>query len=1387
MRSHLVRISAIVIALALIISPVSAQVTPPSNRPEIPLRTGIEAGEELSKTNLKLVSAAEGVVNEIEGSTDLARYIIILQDDPVATYKGGIDGLQATAPSETGQKLDVNSTEAVDYVDYLKIQQDAYLTGVNALLGYTPKVLFRYQYATNGMALLLTPEEAALLAQQGGARVFRAPVETPDTDTSVSLIGAPAIWNGETADATATKGEGIIVGIIDTGINFDHPSFAATSTADPYTYTPPAQYYGVCDATNVDQYDAEYAAACNDKLIGAFTYVKGDPDETSTPEDSEGHGSHTASTVAGNVIDVTYQGVATTISGVAPHAQIISFDICVPTPPNGACYGDAAIMAVDDAIASGVDVINYSISGGSDPYNDPVELAFLSATEAGIFVSTSAGNTGDTTGYSSVAHRSPWVSTVAASSTSRIFASAVDITGPGTVPAELVGIGAVQSGTPLTADILDKSIKYDSTNLLGCAAFPADYFLDSIALIQRGTCTFAVKEANAYDAGADYVLIYNSRSGPPVGMSGITTGAAMLSLEDGQAVQAWIEANPTATVSIHADVSRITNPLWQDIIAAFSSFGPNTTFDVLKPDITGPGVNILAAVADGTIAPSADYELDLYQGTSMSSPHNAGSAALIMSLHPTWTPSEVKSALMMTAEDGLTADRTALGEGIRPATPQDEGSGRIALQSTALVGMVMDESIANYEAADPALGGDPASLNLASLYDSKCVGGCSWTRTFTSVADVAATYTVTAPAWVIVTPATFTIDPAGTQEVSFVADVSGLTVDEWQYATIEFNTDTTHAGGALISDLHIPVAILPTSSNIPAFVQLDTHRDAAGQTIYDLEAVEITDGNVYLSGLVKADLETFTLDPDPTPGDPEDDLSQVYVQRIDVPAYSIRVVAEITASTSFDLDMFLYYDLNGDGVLSIADDYLVTQSATGAVLEYINAPKNWIYYNADDTYFIVVQNFDGTVGDSVTLATGVVPLIPDNGNFSVKIPGTQAALDPFSMEILWNEDTEEGDRLYGYFDSCADTECNQQIGSTDLDIRRLADDVVKTADVASAVPGDTITYTIEVTNYDSEFRYYSLNDVLPEGVTYVPDSVTGGATYDPATNSINWGGGVSGVYRDYVMSSSVEDPNCTMPLANSGAYVDLSLYGINPNTSITGEGTWTWTTTGDPITLYGQNAGNNINITDDGYVYLGSPVKKPAVNSDIPDAALPNNLLAFLWRDLEITYDANPDALKGVSTANLTSGGVPVAHIVEMDDVSVKGELTQTYDTEVYLSKSWDDAVGEYEVVFAYDNIAGPLDVGTIGIENADGTQGTKFAYNDAPLASLSNGRAICFDYHLFGDPIVITYQVTVNEGNYLTIENRVAHDNDGLGTVEEFTSAIVTLPTKIFMPIIYK
>lgn len=1387
MKSALTRLLAIVVLLAMVVTPALAVDTPQTDGPRLePDRSGFVPESTLgTKEQFTAVDAIE--VSSLERSD---RYVILFEDPSLV------------AVSKGSEKLDVSSPDSQTYLDLLAKQRNSVMASVESTLGRSVSIKHVYDVILNGVSVEMSLEEAQQLAKVPGIRqILPVSLEQPDSDAGPTWIGADGVWDGSADPADlGSLGEGMLVGIIDTGINFDHPSFSDTPQ-DGFVYEWTGDYLGVCAPAG----DPAYATACNDKLVGAYGYTG----ETVSPEDSDGHGSHTASTVAGNYVTFDFMGVETTISGVVPHAQIISFDVCDAS----GCWGDDSAAAVEQAIIDGVDALNYSISGGKSPYTDVVELAFLEAFGEDIFVAASGGNLREepsTDGQ--VNHLSPWVTTVAASSHNRKFTNDIDVVSPaGSI---YVDMAQIPSSSPVPFPALDDvELKWAgldtasaddpfTDNRQGCKPFPADFFVDDVALIRRGVCAFADKLANAQAAGAIGMLVYADNR-PPIVMGGLDTatlpaGFLYLSSTEAATFADWVGANAPVLIDM-SETGRFLNDSWGDIKADFSFRGPSANnLQVLKPDITAPGLEVLAAVADGVIDSDGAIQAELYQGTSMSSPHTAGAGALLSAVFPDWTVAQVKSALMLTAE----RDNLLKEDMQTPADLFDFGAGRVDLEMAALTGLTMDETYDNMVAANPAEGGDMKTLNIASLYDSLCVGECSWTRTFTSVAEITASYTAVAPDWITVEPATFEIAPGATQMVTITADVTGLTADEWEFARVNFETDAvlespyeylflplilngtgTASGGTMpteafvipdrpLSDVSIPVAVLPVGSNIPGFVTFDTHRDADSGIIPDLLAGEITAGMTYESGLVKADLEEFILDPDPTNGDPVDDFSQVFVKRIDVPAYSIRVVAEITETTSSDIDMFLFYDYDGSGDLSIPDlDWLVAQSATSTALEYINAPKEWIFWNADDVYFLVVQNWAGVAGDTVTLATGIVPLVPEVGNYDVVVPATNPGATPFQLDVYWNEDTEEGDRLYGYFDTCADAACEGAtwIGSTDIDIRRLADDVVKTADVETAMPGDTITYTIEITNFADVPTAYTINDVLPTGVTYVPDSVTGGALYDEIDNAITWSGTVDAPSAPYYnVTDSLTDPLCD---TGFGGYVDLAGFGIFPQAGIVGDSTvWSMSPGAVPYNFYGVDY-PTISFTDDGFAifdYANNYGGSPWTNQNIPDPAVPNNLAAMLWQDMEIVYDAGLN--RGVS---LASAGASL-HIIEYDDVQIWGDPTSTYDFEIVHYHVVDDTPGYYEFVFAYDNINGLLDEATIGTENSDGTAATQYAYNDA---SFANGHMVCFDLVTPSTIKTITFQVTVDVDAPAGLLTNVAlHDNDHSGTVDEMAIAEVEI-----------
>ncbi|WP_181009934.1 cell wall-binding repeat-containing protein [Ornithinimicrobium sufpigmenti] len=354
-------------------------------------------------------------------------YIVMLKDDSVARYTGGVQGIPATRAT-TGDKLDTTSSAAQRYSAYLEAQQEAVLTDVG-LSGADSS----YSYTTvfNGFAAELTAQQVSSLRKHPDvAYVWEDEVRHADTVSTpdyLGLRGEGGVWDTEFG-GDANAGAGIVVGVIDTGIWPENPSFADL----PGNPAPPATWNGAC--IEGDDPDPDDNITCNSKLIGARYYPQGNNTDYDflSPRDTDGHGSHTAGTAAGNNgVDMVVHGTEMgSGSGMAPAAQIAAYKALWRTADGGGSGSTAGLLAaINDAVSDGVDVINYSVSGSSQYVVDSIELAFFDAADAGVFVAASAGNSGDTVGAGSVAHNSPWVMTVAASTHDRDSRKYVDLGG----------------------------------------------------------------------------------------------------------------------------------------------------------------------------------------------------------------------------------------------------------------------------------------------------------------------------------------------------------------------------------------------------------------------------------------------------------------------------------------------------------------------------------------------------------------------------------------------------------------------------------------------------------------------------------------------------------------------------------------------------------------------------------------------------------------------------------------------------------------------------------------------------------------------------------------------------------------------------------------------
>ncbi|MEA2002399.1 MAG: S8 family serine peptidase, partial [Actinomycetota bacterium] len=395
-------------------------------------------------------------------------------------------------------------------------------------------------------------------------------------------------------------------------------------------------------AAEIKPYDATFP--CNDKLIGAWGFSSVDAAEgANSPFDYDGHGSHTASTAAGNFVEATISGGARApetidLSGVAPHANIIAYAGC--------CTGSALTAAIDQAIADGVDVINYSIGSPSpsDVWNDFDTVGYLAAREAGIFVATSAGNDGPGDATLGSPADAPWLTATAASTHSRTWANDVTFTGGDSALATINGNGFTDGYGP--APVVYAG---DFGDALCLAPFPAGTWTSGeIVICDRGQIARVDKSANAAAGGAGGSILANDvDNGLSINADAHSIPTSHITYPDGILLKAWVATGTGHMGTISAGVY-VQDPARGDIMAGFTSRGPNRAIDIVSPSVSAPGVDILAAHGQNDA-----IVWDFSSGTSMASPHVAGAGALLMQEHPTWTPAEIQSALMLTANTAM--------------------------------------------------------------------------------------------------------------------------------------------------------------------------------------------------------------------------------------------------------------------------------------------------------------------------------------------------------------------------------------------------------------------------------------------------------------------------------------------------------------------------------------------------------------------------------------------------------------------------------------------------------------------------------------------------------------------------------------------------------------
>ncbi|XP_019158640.1 PREDICTED: subtilisin-like protease SBT5.3 [Ipomoea nil] len=574
-------------------------------------------------------------------------------------------------------------------------------------------IFYSYTRHINGFAAMLEEEEAAEIAKNPEViSVFLNRARQLQTTRSWEFLGLEG-EGGVIHDGSIWKkakfGEDTIIGNLDTGVWPESKSFSEEGFGPI-----PKRWKGICQ----NQKDKSFH--CNRKLIGARYFIQGyssavGPLNSSffTPRDVIGHGSHTLSTAGGNFVPgANVFGLGNgTAKGGSPKARVAAYKVCwPPTSPGEDCYDADILAGFDRAIEDGVDVLSVSL-GGDHPgpyFNDSLAIGSFHAVKNGIVVVASAGNEGPVAG--SVNNVAPWLITVGANTMDRRFQSNVVLgnkkhyTGESAVPLKLPTgkfyplLSAASARTKINASISTQDALHCKPGTLD-----PEKVKGKVLVCLQGENDRIEKSHEAALAGAVGMILANDEdSGNEIIADAHFLPATHVTYSDGLAIFDYINKtrNPVAHIT-HPNTLLGVKPA--PVIAPFSSRGPNTISpDILKPDISAPGVNVIAAFTEATGASDKDYDkriisFNLESGTSMSCPHVAGVVGLLKTLYPSWSPAEIRSAIMTTATvransgKAITDDKTGL-----KTTPFAYGAGHINPNGAADPGLVYDLKLTDY-------------------------------------------------------------------------------------------------------------------------------------------------------------------------------------------------------------------------------------------------------------------------------------------------------------------------------------------------------------------------------------------------------------------------------------------------------------------------------------------------------------------------------------------------------------------------------------------------------------------------------------------------------------------------------------------------------------------
>ncbi|WP_406636515.1 S8 family serine peptidase [Amycolatopsis sp. WGS_07] len=743
-------------------------------------------------------------------------YVVMLKDQPAAAV-----------PHST--RLDRTAPSVRDYVGQLSARKAALLAKVPGA-----QRIADYSYAGAGFAAKMTQTQASTLAARPDVLFVAPDTERQgadyETPSYLGLTGRDGVWNR--LGGTARAGDGVIIGDIDSGITPENPAFAALPPS-PSDRAVARRWHGSCDPGKTGP-----AIVCNNKLIGAKVFGPGTvdavPDEYfGSPRDYDGHGTHTASTAAGDYgVRMTVDGKDFgKFSGMAPAARVAMYKALWHKADNTTSGNTSDLVkAIDEAVADGVDVINYSITTSTGAVDDPVAYAFYNAAKAGVFVSAAASNNG--AGPSTVQSNYPWVTTVAAGTDNVAHHTTLTLGNGATYVG--VGLGSAVPSSPVALPAQVGLSGADPVKLAQCYSKEWDPSLPGgvldpakvkgkIVVCDRGANDRVDKSRAVAEAGGVGMVLVNP--GPNTlnaDLHAIPT--VHLDPAAGTPVKAYVSAtaNPTAALSASRD-DQVTAPL----VASFSSRGPAqaTGGDLLKPDLLAPGVDLLAAVAPVN---HKGRQFDFESGTSMATPHVAGLAALLAGAHPDWSPMAIKSALMTTANPQGTDGKPIRTDSGAEATPFDRGAGQVTPGAALASGLVYDSTAEDWDAFLCGQGSVPPSgkcaasmpatdLNVPSFGVGSLAGSQTVTRTLTNLGRQAwaGRVSVQEPPGVTVRvqPSILVVPPGAKQKFTVTFTRTTASYGKFVFGSLAWRPWTPGP------DVRSPIAVRPAQVSAPAEVR----------------------------------------------------------------------------------------------------------------------------------------------------------------------------------------------------------------------------------------------------------------------------------------------------------------------------------------------------------------------------------------------------------------------------------------------------------------------------------------------------------------------------------------------------------------------------------------